>query len=178
MKMGLLNMYIASGSRHLGVPHQGFEHEGINSLLQQMSRKTIPEHMYPHLTSGRVFNNSSLWLFSSVLRTNSIDISWFWSMSSASPKKALHRWAVSGVRGTLQTFSSGCHHHLFRLLIKATQSLRSFGTSRKKRFGYLKRNFGYLTGVYFNKEGKMYRIIYNFAWMDFSDQNVLAVRKK
>jgi len=38
--------------------------------------------------------------------------------------------------------------------------------------------FEYLTGVYFNKEGKMYRIIYDFAWMDFSDQSVLVVRKK
>jgi hypothetical protein len=38
--------------------------------------------------------------------------------------------------------------------------------------------FEYLTGIYFNKEGKIYRIIYDFAWMDFSDQSVLVVRKK
>ena len=38
--------------------------------------------------------------------------------------------------------------------------------------------FEHLTGIYFNKEGKMYRIIYDFAWMDFSDQSVLVVRKK
>lgn len=38
--------------------------------------------------------------------------------------------------------------------------------------------FEYHTGIYFNKEGKMYRIIYDFAWMDFSDQSVLVIRKK
>ncbi len=36
----------------------------------------------------------------------------------------------------------------------------------------------YMTGIYWNKEGKMYRLIYDFAWMDFSDQRVLIVRKK
>ncbi len=33
-------------------------------------------------------------------------------------------------------------------------------------------------GTYLNKEGKTYRIVYDFAWMDFSDQKVLIVRKK
>jgi len=32
--------------------------------------------------------------------------------------------------------------------------------------------------TYFNKENKMYRIVYDYAWMDFSDQKVLVVRKK
>jgi len=35
----------------------------------------------------------------------------------------------------------------------------------------------YMTGIYWNKENKMYRIVYDFAWMDFSDQKVLVVRK-
>jgi predicted nucleic acid-binding Zn ribbon protein len=35
----------------------------------------------------------------------------------------------------------------------------------------------FMTGIYFNKVGKMYRIIYDYAWMDFSDQQVLVVRK-
>ncbi len=38
--------------------------------------------------------------------------------------------------------------------------------------------FEYHTGTYLNKEGKTYRIVYDFAWMDFSDQKVLVVRKK
>ena len=37
--------------------------------------------------------------------------------------------------------------------------------------------FDYLTGIYFNKENKMYRIVYDYAWMDFSDQKVLIIRK-
>jgi hypothetical protein len=34
------------------------------------------------------------------------------------------------------------------------------------------------TGTYLNKEGKMYRIVYDFAWLDFSDQKILIVKKK
>jgi predicted nucleic acid-binding Zn ribbon protein len=37
--------------------------------------------------------------------------------------------------------------------------------------------FEYITGIYINKEGKMYHLVYDFAWMDFSDQKVLIVRK-
>jgi len=36
----------------------------------------------------------------------------------------------------------------------------------------------YMTGIYYNKEGKMYRLVYDFAWMEFSDQRVLIVRKQ
>ena len=38
--------------------------------------------------------------------------------------------------------------------------------------------YEYHTGTYLNKEGKTYRLVYDFAWMDFSDQKVLIVRKK
>jgi hypothetical protein len=37
--------------------------------------------------------------------------------------------------------------------------------------------YEYMTGIYFNKEQKMYRIVYDYAWMDFSDQRILIVRK-
>jgi hypothetical protein len=37
--------------------------------------------------------------------------------------------------------------------------------------------FEYMTGVYFNKEQKMYRLVYDYAWMDFTDQKVLIVQK-
>jgi hypothetical protein len=36
----------------------------------------------------------------------------------------------------------------------------------------------YHTSTYLNKEGKTYRIIYDYAWMDFSDQKILIIRKK
>jgi hypothetical protein len=38
--------------------------------------------------------------------------------------------------------------------------------------------YEYHTGTYLNKEGKMYRIVYDYAWMEFSDQKVLIIRKK
>lgn len=38
--------------------------------------------------------------------------------------------------------------------------------------------YEYHTGTYLNKEGKMYRLVYDYAWMDFSDQKIMLVRKK
>jgi len=37
--------------------------------------------------------------------------------------------------------------------------------------------FDFITGVYKNKEGKIYYLVYNFAWMEFSDQKILVVKK-
>jgi hypothetical protein len=37
--------------------------------------------------------------------------------------------------------------------------------------------FDYMTGIYTNKENKMYRYVYDYGWMDFSDQKVLVVAK-
>ncbi|MEN9610146.1 MAG: hypothetical protein RLZZ628_960 [Bacteroidota bacterium] len=37
--------------------------------------------------------------------------------------------------------------------------------------------FGYMTGIYRNKENKIYHIVYDYAWMDFSDQKILIVSK-
>jgi hypothetical protein len=56
------------------------------------------------------------------------------------------------------------------------------GESKKETFDRLilvraKFNFDFMTGIYWNKENKMYRIVYDYAWMDFSDQKVLIVRK-
>ncbi len=56
------------------------------------------------------------------------------------------------------------------------------GTSKKEVFDKLQLvrsgfKFDYMTGIYFNRENKMYRIVYDYAWMDFSDQKVLIVRK-
>jgi hypothetical protein len=36
----------------------------------------------------------------------------------------------------------------------------------------------YCTGIYLNKEQKMYRLVFDYAWMEFSDQKILVVRKK
>ena len=42
----------------------------------------------------------------------------------------------------------------------------------KKKF-----NFHYITGYYFNNKGKMYNYVYDFAWMIFSDKEVLIVKR-
>ena len=42
----------------------------------------------------------------------------------------------------------------------------------KKKF-----RFNYFTGTYVNRRGKTYHYVYDFAWMSFSDQEVLIVRK-
>ena len=56
------------------------------------------------------------------------------------------------------------------------------GDSKKETFDKLiltraKFHFELHTGHYINKEGKTYWIVYDYAWMDFSDQKVLVVRK-
>jgi hypothetical protein len=35
----------------------------------------------------------------------------------------------------------------------------------------------YMTGIYKNKQGKWYHIVYDYAWMEFSDQQVMIIRK-
>lgn len=37
--------------------------------------------------------------------------------------------------------------------------------------------FDFMTNVYWNRALEMYRIVYDFAWMDFTDQRVVIVRK-
>ncbi|MFN0203658.1 MAG: hypothetical protein ACKVTZ_19180 [Bacteroidia bacterium] len=39
-------------------------------------------------------------------------------------------------------------------------------------------NFFYITGIYLNKQGKQYHYVYDFAWMEFSSQEIMVVRKK
>jgi hypothetical protein len=35
----------------------------------------------------------------------------------------------------------------------------------------------YCTGIYKNKENKIYYIVYDYAWMEFTEQKILIVRK-
>ncbi len=56
------------------------------------------------------------------------------------------------------------------------------GSSKKETFDKLILvragfKFDFFTGIYLNKEGKTYFIIYDYAWMPFSDQSILIVRK-
>ncbi|MBP7184901.1 MAG: hypothetical protein KBA06_05295 [Saprospiraceae bacterium] len=39
-------------------------------------------------------------------------------------------------------------------------------------------NFDYFTGNYVNAQGKTYNYVYDFAWMIFSTQDILIIRKK
>jgi len=36
-------------------------------------------------------------------------------------------------------------------------------------------NFQYITGIYSNRQGKLYHYVYDFAWMEFSNQEILIV---
>lgn len=38
-------------------------------------------------------------------------------------------------------------------------------------------NFHYMTGYYINSKNKTYNYVYDFAWMIFSDQEILIVRR-
>jgi len=39
-------------------------------------------------------------------------------------------------------------------------------------------NFKYITGIYYNREGKRYHYVYDLAWMEFSDQDILIINRK
>lgn len=43
----------------------------------------------------------------------------------------------------------------------------------KKKF-----RFKYHTHIYTNSKGKIYNYLYDFAWMEFSDDEILIIRKK
>lgn len=43
----------------------------------------------------------------------------------------------------------------------------------KKKF-----NFHYCTGFYINSKGKTYHNVYDFAWMEFSDNEILIIRRR
>lgn len=56
------------------------------------------------------------------------------------------------------------------------------GESKKEMFDRIvleraKFRFDYHTGIHLNKEGKTYHLVYDYAWMDFTNQSVLIVRK-
>lgn len=38
--------------------------------------------------------------------------------------------------------------------------------------------YEYHTGTYLNQEGKTFRILYDYAWIDLTDKTILIVRKK
>jgi len=43
----------------------------------------------------------------------------------------------------------------------------------KKKF-----NYKYLTGYYVNSRNKMYHLVYDFAWLEFLDGEILILRRK
>ncbi len=95
--------------------------------------------------------------------------------------------------------SLGCkneyHIKLRRVTTKATETtdiilhrnrsilLEVIGKNRKQKkldrtvLDKKKFNFHYVTGYHFNSRGKMYNYVYDFAWMIFSDKEVLIVRR-
>jgi hypothetical protein len=47
----------------------------------------------------------------------------------------------------------------------------------RKKMDNKKFNFSYITGYYVNSKGKTYHIVYDFAWMEFSDGEILIIRR-
>ena len=76
--------------------------------------------------------------------------------------------AVKEIDGYLQR-----NHEILSLLMGKSVK-ETFDRLVLTRTGFY---YDHCTGVYFNREGKMYRYIYDFAWMEFSDQKILVVRK-
>ncbi|MEL6636527.1 MAG: hypothetical protein AAFR05_07235 [Bacteroidota bacterium] len=39
-------------------------------------------------------------------------------------------------------------------------------------------HFNYCTGCYLNRQGKLYHYVYNYAWMAFSNQELMLLRQR
>ncbi len=55
----------------------------------------------------------------------------------------------------------------------AKQKTVSYEDLAKRNF-----KFDYCTGIYENNQGKLYRIVYDFSWIKFSDGQVTIFRRK
>lgn len=56
------------------------------------------------------------------------------------------------------------------------------GESKKEMFDRVvltraKFRWEFMTGLYKNKQGKWYHLVYDFAWMEFTDQQIMVIRK-
>jgi len=54
-----------------------------------------------------------------------------------------------------------------------------YGTKKINTLVLVKRNFNfnYITNYRVNKQGKTFHYVYNFAWMSFSDNEILIIKK-
>ncbi len=59
-------------------------------------------------------------------------------------------------------------------LLMGTSSKETLDRLILDRTGF---RYEYHTGTYLNKEGKTYKIVYDYAWMEFSDQKILIIKK-
>lgn len=81
----------------------------------------------------------------------------------------------AGTKSDVKSIDALLHHN--RIIL-----MTLMGDSKKETFDKMvltraKFRFELHTGHYINKEGKTYWLIYDYAWMDFSNQSVLVVRK-
>jgi hypothetical protein len=95
--------------------------------------------------------------------------------------------------------STTCKNHYYNELRKKTKDVTKeidgylhrnreilatlMGDERKETFDRLVLvrtgfKFDYITGLYFNAENKMYHLVYDYAWMEFSDQKIMIIQKK
>ena len=66
------------------------------------------------------------------------------------------------------------HHILSTLMAEAKEKKVHFSKITLIRAGF---DFTHFTGTYLNNQGKIYHYIYDFAWMEFSTQEVMVVKK-
>ncbi len=81
----------------------------------------------------------------------------------------------AGTKSDVKTIDALLHRN--RIIL-----MTLMGDAKKETFDKIvltraKFRFEFHTGQYINKEGKTYWIVYDYAWMLFSDQKVLVVRK-
>lgn len=68
-------------------------------------------------------------------------------------------------------------HRNYAILLQEMEGV--YGSKKIKALDLSKKkfNFNYITNYRVNKNGKTYRYVYNLAWMSFSDNEVLIIKK-
>lgn len=106
-------------------------------------------------------------------------------MTGRSDKKFCSAKCKNGFHKNLRAFNKsvvnkidGILHRNYSILVEMTKSKKhkqmKVPRINMEKAGF---NFNYITGTYENNQGKTYHYIYDFAWMEFSTQEILIINK-
>lgn len=66
------------------------------------------------------------------------------------------------------------NHHILSTLIGTQRKRMKIDRLELEKMGF---SFKYITGYYVNSQNKKYHYVYDFAWMEFSNQEIMIIKK-